>query len=381
VTRFFLFLVLLILQSTVMAESMPVPEALEAGKTFGNDGLQQSQDLSTNQSADTVPNYQGTNVPETQYANNPMAIEDTARTQLNQNDTGAYVSESATTRPQFQFDKDTDPLFTRSAAIEDNPQSVAGSITGEFSGCQSSTIGTPPQYAEETCVEWRESQLDTCQETLQLSCNRPIECDAGGILMTSLNSDMQWDYTYPTLTLGANADNIWSGYCAVFDRQTTFTIEDIDKVKEFTLVQAGFDDWIKIEVNGNLVYVGPYGGDRLEVITSSLFSRVQYGPSNYGGCELGTSWNKTLNIDIKPYLQTGTNTIDMRVVVAGGGEGWMKFRATQYCDCEWSETWSNDCGALDTQLANGLCAQPTRTCLEPTETRVIDGIAVYRDCW
>jgi len=169
VTRFFLFLVLLILQSTVMAESMPVPEALEAGKTFGNDGLQQSQDLSTNQSADTVPNYQGTNVPETQYANNPMAIEDTARTQLNQNDTGAYVSESATTRPQFQFDKDTDPLFTRSAAIEDNPQSVAGSITGEFSGCQSSTIGTPPQYAEETCVEWRESQLDTCQETLQLS--------------------------------------------------------------------------------------------------------------------------------------------------------------------------------------------------------------------
>ena len=384
--RFFLPLLLLAFQSVGFAESMPVPEALQAGKTFGNNQLQQSQDLTSNQSANTVPGYQGTDVPETQYANNPMAIEDTARSQVNQNETGAFISESATSRPQFQFDKESDPLFTRSAAIEENPQSVAGNITGEFSGCQSSTISTPPQYSEESCVEWRESQQYTCQETLQLSCNRPIECDAGGILMGSLNSDMQWNYTYPTLTLGANADNIWSGYCAVFDRQTTFTIEDINKVKEFTLIQAGFDDWIKIEVNGNLVYVGPYGGDRLEVVDTVLFSRftikqVQYGPSSYGGCELSTSWNKALNIDIKPYLQTGTNTIDMRVVVAGGGEGWMKFRATQYCDCEWSETWSNDCGVLEGQLANGICAQPTRICLEPAETRLIDGIEVYRDCW
>ena len=221
----------------------------------------------------------------------------------------------------------------------------------------------------------------TCEETLQLSCNRPIECDAGGILMGSIDTDMQWDYTYPTLTLGANADNIWSGNCTVIDRRTTFTIENIDKVQEFTLIRAGFDDWIKIEVNGNRVYVGPYGGDRLEVNTSGRFNTVQYGPSSYGACELGTSWNQALDIDIKPYLQTGINTIDMRVIVAGGGEGRMQFRATQYCDCDWSESWSNDCDALESQLANGLCAQPTRTCLEPAETRVIDGIEVYRDCW
>ena len=145
-------------QGAVLAQSMPVDEALEAGKAFGNDGLQQTQDLSTNQSADTVPGYQGTDVPEIQYANNPMAIEDTARSQVNDNETGAFVSESATTRPQFQFDKETDPLLTRAAAIEEDPQSVAGTITGEFSGCQSSTINTPAQYSIETCVEWRESQ-------------------------------------------------------------------------------------------------------------------------------------------------------------------------------------------------------------------------------
>lgn len=383
---YFYFMLGVLITPALHAESMSISEALELGKSYGSDNQSSVENLSTQQDTSTVPGYQGTDIPETQYGNNPMAMEDEARLQVNQNETGSFVSDSTINRPQYQFDRETDPLLTRSDAIQDDPQSLTGSIEAEYSGCQSTTVSTPAEYSEQVCTEWRETELHNCTETLQLSCNRPVECDAGGIQLHTMQSDMRWDYTYPILTLGTIGDNIWGGYCAIYDRSTTFTIEDIDKVAEFSLIQAGFDDWIRITVNGTVVRVGPYGGDRLEVVNRELFSGytyqvVQYNATQTGNCELSTSWNQSLNIDIKPYLRTGNNTIDMRVIVAGGGEGWMKFRATQYCDCQWQENWESTCDALESEVTNGLCAQPTRICTQPGETREIDGIDVYRDCW
>ena len=371
---------------TAVAEEMSVTDAMELGKSFGSGRQSNLENLSTNQDTNTVPGFQGTNVPETQYGDNPMAMEDEARQQMNQSESGSFVSESAVNRPQFQFDRETDRLLTRADTIQSDPESVSGSIEATFSGCKSSTLTTPPQYTEEICTEWRNTELRSCTETLQLICDRPVECDAGGIALKTLQSDMRWDYTYPILTLGTLADDIWGGTCALFDRSTTFNIEDINKVAEFTLIESGFDDWIRITVNGTVVRVGPYGGDRLDVIDREIspgisIKAVQYSATQQGSCELSTSWNQSLNIDIKPYLQTGTNTIDMRVIVAGGGEGWMKFRATQYCDCEWSDSWINNCSGLERDLASGLCAQPTRICTQPAETRNISNIDVYRDCW
>lgn len=368
------------------ADPMSIQEAMALGKEYGNENQDSAEKLATDQDTDTVPGYQGTNIPETQYGNNPMAMEDDARTKLNDNDSGAFVSSAAVHRPQFVFDRDTDPLLTRSNAIQDDPDSVVGSIEAEYSGCQASTITTPPEYDEEVCTEWRDTERHSCTETRQLTCVRPVECDAGGIELHTVQGDMRWDYSYPILTLGTISDNIWGGYCAIYDRRTTFNIENINKVAEFTLIRAGFDDWIKITVNGTIVRVGPYGGDRLDVVNVELWNdffvkRVKYSATGIRGCELSTSWNQSLNIDIKPYLRTGENTIDMRVIVAGGGEGWMKFRATQYCDCQWSERWNSTCGSLNDKLAQGLCVQPNRICTEPGETRVISDVEVYRDCW
>ena len=212
---------------------------------------------------------------------------------------------------------------------------------------------------------------------------------------------MRWDYNYPFLTLGTTQDQFLGGYCHAVDRRTTFTIDDINRIIEFTLIQARFNDWIRISVNGNIIYVGPYGGDRLNVYFNTnyytddyydynygygywndyLFNLVQYGPAQWGHCELRTHWNQTLNIDIKPYLRTGINTIDMRVVVSGAGDGWMKFRTTQYCDCEWNEQWVSSCDGVGAELGNSRCLPPTRLCTEPAETRIIDNIPAYRECW
>ncbi len=245
----FLFCLFIAWQNPVLAQDMSLSDAMEQGTSFGSDHQADLSGLSTNQSADTVPGYQGTNLPETQYSDNPMAMEDDARQQMNDSESGSFVSESAVNRPQFEFDQETDPLLTRADSIQGDPESVSGRIEATFSGCQSSTLTTPAEYSKEVCTEWRESELLACTETLQLTCDRPVECDAG---------------------------------------------------------------------DGD--------GD-------------------------------------------------------GENENGAKFRASPYCDCEWSERWENTCGALESEWANGICAQPTRICSQPTETRTIANIDVYRDCW
>ncbi|MFA7606533.1 MAG: conjugal transfer protein TraN [Rhodocyclaceae bacterium] len=377
-----LLLVCLALPLATPAVALTRDEALQLGKDFGNTDNTGVSDAAGNPDLTTVPSYQGTNVPETQYYGSGLGIEDAARQALPDSEVGSFVQESALSRPRFTIERN-DPIVQRGDAISADPEAVLGQqLSGHYSGCQEVTTTTAPEtWSEEVCTEWGMEQQLGCQRTLTLSCSHPIECDAGGIALDSLQSDMRWTYTYPNLTIGTISDDYWRGYCAVFDRSTTFTIEDINKVQEFTLIQAGFDDWISVMVNGALVYVGPYGDDRLEVVTGDRFQYVQYGASNYGGCELSTSWNRPLNVDIKPYLRTGLNTIDMRVIVAGGGEGWMRFRATQYCDCQWSETWESTCGALEQQARDGMCVQQSQTCVAPGETRLIDGIEVYRDCW
>jgi hypothetical protein len=124
------------------------------------------------------------------------------------------------------------------------------------------------------------------------------------------------------LTFGTIADNYWGN--GVYDRSMSFNLSNKDIYSEFRIVRAYFDDWLKVEVNGRLVDVGPYGGDRLETYrTTGRFprTRVQYCATCTGPLELSTSWNIGLSIDLLPHLRNGQNIITMRTIVAGRGEG------------------------------------------------------------
>lgn len=135
-----------------------------------------------------------------------------------------------------------------------------------------------------------------------------------------------------SLYLGTVGDNYWGGYGAVYDRSMSFNISNKDLFTRFTLAGAWFDDWLMVQVNGAVAYVGPYGGDRLWVVNvpvpywgddggSYYALQVQYGPNSFGSPELSTNWGIGLNIDLRPYLRAGQNTIFMRTIVAGRGEG------------------------------------------------------------
>lgn len=157
--------------------------------------------------------------------------------------------------------------------------------------------------------------------------------NANNMRLESTQSDMTMSWvpggngTY-SLYLGTIGDNYWGGYGAVYDRSMTFNISNKDLYTKFTLAQAAFDDWLMVKVNGQIVYVGPYGGDRLDVVRVGWSTRVQYCATCVSGVELSTNWNTSLNVDLRPYLRAGQNTIFMRTIVAGAGEGNIRIDAT-----------------------------------------------------
>ena len=249
-----------------------------------------------------------------------------------------------------------------------------------------------------------------CHRSSSVTCTGGGDgCDQGGIVPGSWQGDMavSWapagtgDYN---LTFGTIGDNYWGGWGTIYDRTLTFNIKDKSLITRFALTRAAFDDWLWVKVNDNTVYVGPYGGDRLYVIgqgspvgdnsfcyqndwsgqwscyqyigwsetptqvgtyqycamigwdVSTWYCNndgppgyVKYGPAanQYGSPELSTSWNVDLNIDIRPYLKDGLNTVWMRTIVAGGGEGAVVFTTRQRCPVNCSVSTDNQCAALE----------------------------------
>jgi len=182
-----------------------------------------------------------------------------------------------------------------------------------------------------------------CAQSLKLTCKQAGECDSGGIVKASVSSDMKFEYSYPYLTIGTIADNYWGGRCDVYDRVTKFQVRNKEEIKEFKIVQVGFDDYLWIKVNGHTIYVGPYNEGYVEP-----FFGNRYGPrvnTNRGQylCDLERNWNFNVDINLLPYLKEGENEIWMRVIVAGAGEGWMKIIAKQHCCMSWQEQWSEQC--------------------------------------
>ena len=196
-------------------------------------------------------------------------------------------------------------------------------------------------YTKVICEQPRNAY--DCAQSLKLTCKQAGECDSGGIVKASVSSDMKFEYSYPYLTIGTIADNYWGGRCDAYDRVTKFQVRNKEEIKEFKIVQVGFDDYLWIKVNGHTIYVGPYNEGYVEP-----FFGNRYGPrvnTNRGQylCDLEKNWNFNVDINLLPYLKEGENEIWMRVIVAGAGEGWMKIIAKQHCCMSWQEQWSEQC--------------------------------------
>lgn len=247
-------------------------------------------------------------------------------------------------------------IFKKAEKIYENPVTNLENLTDEK--CKELVNEQRNQYTKQTRtikrrdIEYEEVTCEkpdetiTCEKVLEVTCEAGGDCDSGGIVRGSVASDMQFTYNYPTLTIGTIADNYWGGHCAQYDKLTTFKIENLKDITEFRISQVGFDDYLWIKVNGTTVYVGPDGGDRLELTQKRwIFGTHTVVSNGHGtnGCERMTNWNFPVNIDLKPYIVEGENQIWTRVIVSGAGEGWMQITAKQFCCNKFKDTWTKKC--------------------------------------
>lgn len=358
------------------AQTITTPaDAFNAGKDFANTGKGVAGGKINGATGSNVLPYYSTTAPETanfQEGRNLIGGAGTNKQiqcetykapnafQQQECDAVNFMSKNPTQRPKFTIDKQTDPILTGSKGVINNPGSIPGASTQQ---CRVERVKNPATYITETCTETQTLEDLSCKRVLKVACDPERDgCDQGGIVPNSWAGDMATSFTPDgagnyILQFGTIADNYWRGWGAVYDRNLTFDIRDVGLITRFALTRAAFDDWLMVTVNGAVAYVGPYGGDRLQMTQqcydsgeggSYCYDVVQYCATCFGSPELRTSWNIGLNIDIKPFLRTGANTIFMRTIVAGAGEGAIQITTRQLCPRNCYDQWDgSQCAPLE----------------------------------
>lgn len=409
-----------LLAAAACAQTLATPaEAFQAGKEFANKGKGvAARQVNAAAAAGALP-YYGTTAPESANFQGGRQLIGAAGTgkqidcQTRQAGSGFeqqecdavnFMSKNPTRRPKFTLDKKTDPVLTGSRSVIEQPGAVPGASNQQ---CRVERIRNPATYLGETCTETQTLENLSCKRVLQVLCDAQRDgCDQGGIVPNSWAGDMATSLTPDgsgnyILQFGTIANNYWSGWGAVYDRHLSFSLQDVKLITRFALTRAAFDDWLMVKVNDQLVYVGPRGGDRLEIYSplpvleaanqrscSSYWDEtgsgwqcantgdgsnavsypsctamaggwsctpgdgqtgmVRHCADCFSGPELKTSWDLGLDIDLRPHLRNGSNQLFMRTIVAGRGEGAVQLTTRQLCPRNCREQWDNSqCAALE----------------------------------
>lgn len=113
-------------------------ESMDTGKEFANTLNDSSvKDVAKDLDPESIPNYQGTDIPETDYYESGANIENQASAVAADNPTAQFLRDAREGRPNFQLDPETDPLFVRYNEIKDQ----AHNLTDTYSDCAALPVG------------------------------------------------------------------------------------------------------------------------------------------------------------------------------------------------------------------------------------------------
>ncbi len=190
-TRALLFVVL-IAGSSAWADSMS--DAFSKGGDLGRSGNGQARQQVTGETArSTVPNYTENPREAALYGSGSLsapagaAISNCAAT--GQGSSYADQACNATNfsqtnpgqRPNFSIGAN-DPLVTRSKAIANDPQSIAGNIAGTYSSCTTQTTTSPDIFETQVCNQYRTLETQTCNKILIVTPFQTPGCSPGQFL-------------------------------------------------------------------------------------------------------------------------------------------------------------------------------------------------------
>lgn len=202
-----------------------------------------------------------------------------------------------------------------------------------------------------SCLEtkYQNNQFE-CSKKLKVVCEQAPDCTTSGVEAGTLQGDMQVSFTKDSgethkLVFGSIGDNYFSN--GQYDRELYVKIKNLEKLSAFTLKRIEYDDWLVVKVNDTIVY-SSYGNKMLyaDFLRSKWKTSTpvfEEGGKRVGSAERNESWKKELNLDLRPYLKEGDNTIWTRTIVGGNGENALIFNVHQYCDPICTESWEDGC--------------------------------------
>lgn len=383
--RKWLALCLALLYSAAHAEDtvMTTQEAFSSGTTFGQERASATQnDISDNNAQEHVPNFSSTHEASNYYQDGKGNLKDPASSNVaactdsqfddsSEHEHGKCESvrmimqDPGKKDVMYPLDPKTDPLFVKKNEVSDNPQSHIGNISfsGDYQGCTEKTISEPDTYVEEVCNQYIKTEIKGCSEVLTVVCQTKQEnCEAGGVVPGSAmvdNGSYSFEFDGHELLLINNVTAQNKATYATF----YFDIADIDKLTEFRVYKMHSDNWLGMAVNGR--YLGTHTryfdgfnthSDRLTIERRevcyginfcSMRDQVRYSETGYYNTETGRNYASNVEVDLMPYLTTGTNEIKMSVVNGSGpGYGKIYIYAAQKCEPECTESWDDQCTSL-----------------------------------
>ena len=361
--------------------------------------------------ATIIPAY-SEQVPQVELYEAGDELTSRARAGINDNEAASAVNDSANLRQNIVLDKDHDPMLQRAKTIIND----AGDIVG-LSGTESECIVIPPgdsnpgTTSTERCTSWNVKYRN---------CNHNCYCSNLAPVITGMKSsdNISTHYDMPDLLLfsgdsEADWDSAWGGYigrCKQHDAQLTFMVNDITAVKDFSLHNIEWKGSIRLELNGNQVFIGPYPGNKLQldvsyteyqqvvrytdchIVPGPVYGcvpaisspgrccRYHYRPItirqykytvDYGVrerfCIAGT-WKRQPRLDLKPWLKPGLNTLTVRNIALGAGGFRVRFKAVTGCSClDPASAGDGGCDHLLQDEARGICELQQQSCLDGEE--------------
>ena len=290
-------------------------------------------------------------------------------------------------------DYDTDALkkdLNKAKDAQKNPERYIGDLLSQSKECEQINKEDITSKTKEICdeyVDWkdnnckvgqvvkvdakhdykckvtRDKREGVCNKKLRAWCDggvRNCGYNAGGIEEGSVDTGIEWDYTYPYLRLGTKTGSwhfeSYEGSCHKVVQRARFKVKDINNVKKFILSKISYDDHAQVKLNGSIVH-NTLGGYYLD-ITNRWWGSSAPGKGDLvisSGSGSGKCWRlypghgqnhyDYIGKNIQSYLREGWNDIEIELVYSWAGKVNVVFEAEQYC-CTVKEEWDDECERL-----------------------------------
>ncbi len=167
------------------------------------------------------------------------------------------------------------------------------------------------------------------------------QTDCGNVLGSAGNATTNFEWIEDgqdwLLTFGTKQQHQYPD--GSYDLSGTINIKDKSKLTQFVMEWLAYDDWLRMELNGTVIWNGPNGGDTLELCPDNRV-RNQTSDDPSDGCDWPreiqgphgmTVGGITTSVDLLPLIQSGSNSLKVRLIVGGVGDFVARFRTTQKC--------------------------------------------------